>query len=81
MNNIQPWCVSRQLWWGHRIPAWFGPDKKIFVDDGYYIGIRLFLSEVESGFHTPTGSAKIEEDGSGFSLIAGMKVFETWLEV
>ncbi len=25
MDNIQPWCVSRQLWWGHRIPAWFGP--------------------------------------------------------
>ena len=31
MDNIQPWCVSRQLWWGHRIPAWFGPDGKIFV--------------------------------------------------
>jgi len=26
MENIQPWCVSRQLWWGHRIPAWYGPD-------------------------------------------------------
>ncbi len=25
MDNIQPWCVSRQLWWGHRIPAWYGP--------------------------------------------------------
>ncbi len=32
MKNIQPWCVSRQLWWGHRIPAWFGPDDKIFVE-------------------------------------------------
>ena len=32
MNNIQPWCISRQLWWGHRIPAWYGPDKKVFVD-------------------------------------------------
>ncbi|MEL6968166.1 MAG: valine--tRNA ligase [Pseudomonadota bacterium] len=31
MENIQPWCISRQLWWGHRIPAWFGPDGKIFV--------------------------------------------------
>jgi valyl-tRNA synthetase len=31
MENIQPWCVSRQLWWGHRIPAWFGPDGEIFV--------------------------------------------------
>ena len=31
MRNIQPWCVSRQLWWGHRIPAWHGPDGEIFV--------------------------------------------------
>ena len=31
LNNIQPWCISRQLWWGHRIPAWYGPDQKIFV--------------------------------------------------
>ena len=32
MRNIQPWCISRQLWWGHRIPAWFGPDGHIFVE-------------------------------------------------
>ncbi len=31
MRNIQPWCVSRQLWWGHQIPAWYGPDGEIFV--------------------------------------------------
>ncbi len=31
MENIQPWCVSRQIWWGHQIPAWYGPDGKIFV--------------------------------------------------
>jgi valyl-tRNA synthetase len=31
MENIQPWCVSRQLWWGHQIPAWYGPDGKVFV--------------------------------------------------
>ncbi len=31
MDNIQPWCVSRQLWWGHRIPAWYGPDGTAFV--------------------------------------------------
>ncbi|MGD1934952.1 MAG: valine--tRNA ligase, partial [Candidatus Phaeomarinobacter sp.] len=31
MRNIQPWCISRQLWWGHRIPAWYGPDKEVFV--------------------------------------------------
>lgn len=32
MENIQPWCVSRQLWWGHQIPAWYGPDGKWFVE-------------------------------------------------
>jgi len=31
MENIQPWCISRQLWWGHQIPAWYGPDGKAFV--------------------------------------------------
>ncbi len=31
MRNIQPWCISRQLWWGHQIPAWYGPDETIFV--------------------------------------------------
>ncbi len=32
MDNIEPWCVSRQLWWGHQIPAWYGPDGKVFVE-------------------------------------------------
>ncbi len=31
MRKIQPWCISRQLWWGHRIPAWYGPDDAVFV--------------------------------------------------
>jgi valyl-tRNA synthetase len=31
MRNIQPWCISRQIWWGHQIPAWFGPEGDIFV--------------------------------------------------
>lgn len=31
LRNIQPWCISRQLWWGHRIPVWYGPDGKAFV--------------------------------------------------
>ena len=33
MRNIQPWCISRQLWWGHQIPAWYGPDGHIFVEE------------------------------------------------
>ena len=31
LENIRDWCISRQLWWGHRIPAWYGPDQKMFV--------------------------------------------------
>jgi len=31
MHNIQPWCISRQLWWGHQIPAWYAPDGMVFV--------------------------------------------------
>ncbi|MDR0631862.1 MAG: valine--tRNA ligase [Holosporaceae bacterium] len=31
LKNIRPWCISRQIWWGHRIPAWYGPDGQIFV--------------------------------------------------
>ncbi|MBB4265005.1 valine--tRNA ligase [Roseospira visakhapatnamensis] len=33
MRNIQPWCVSRQIWWGHRIPAWYASDGTIFVEE------------------------------------------------
>lgn len=31
LRNIQPWCISRQIWWGHQIPAWYGPDNHVFV--------------------------------------------------
>jgi valyl-tRNA synthetase len=36
MREVEPWCISRQLWWGHRIPAWYGPDGAVFVarDEG-----------------------------------------------
>ena len=34
LNNIQDWCISRQLWWGHQIPAWYGDDGEIFVAHG-----------------------------------------------
>ena len=33
LENIQPWCISRQLWWGHQIPAWYGPDGHVFVEE------------------------------------------------
>ena len=33
MRNIQPWCISRQLWWGHQMPIWYGPDGHIFCEE------------------------------------------------
>ncbi|MPZ10266.1 MAG: valine--tRNA ligase [Kiloniellaceae bacterium] len=41
MRNIQPWCISRQLWWGHQVPAWYGPDGAVFVahDEGEAAGL------------------------------------------
>ncbi|WP_192884595.1 valine--tRNA ligase [Paramagnetospirillum kuznetsovii] len=33
MRNIQPWCISRQIWWGHQVPAWYGPDGAFFVEE------------------------------------------------
>ena len=55
MENIQPWCISRQLWWGHQIPAWYGPDGKVFVAEtedeavgkalGYYVEQEVITAE------------------------------------
>jgi len=51
MKNIQPWCISRQLWWGHRIPAWYSKDKKIFVaeneDEAKKIAKKYYKKNVE----------------------------------
>ncbi|MGD9068536.1 MAG: valine--tRNA ligase, partial [Methyloceanibacter sp.] len=41
MENIQPWCISRQLWWGHQIPAWYGPEGKVFVAEDESAAIAL----------------------------------------
>ncbi|RYY22869.1 MAG: valine--tRNA ligase [Sphingomonadales bacterium] len=51
MENIQPWCVSRQLWWGHRIPAWFAEDGSIYVAE----------SEAEAQAQAGAG-VKLEQD-------------------
>jgi valyl-tRNA synthetase len=51
MRNIQPWCISRQLWWGHQIPAWYGPDGAIFVAmdeaEAYALSERHYGRRVE----------------------------------
>ena len=41
MENIQPWCISRQLLWGHRIPVWYGPDNKAFAANSHEEALNL----------------------------------------
>ncbi|MFK5977324.1 MAG: valine--tRNA ligase [Rhizobiaceae bacterium] len=62
MENIQPWCVSRQLWWGHQIPAWYGPDEHVFVEK----------SEEEA-----LAAAKLHY-GKEVELIRDEDVLDTW---
>nr|HRJ12346.1 valine--tRNA ligase [Alphaproteobacteria bacterium] len=50
MRNIQPWCISRQLWWGHQIPAWYDEDGKIYV------------AETEEEAIAQAGSKKLRRD-------------------
>ncbi|MGF1457100.1 MAG: valine--tRNA ligase [Alphaproteobacteria bacterium] len=62
MRNIQPWCISRQLWWGHQIPAWYAPDGSIFVAE----------SEDEA---RAEAEAKL---GAGVALTRDEDVLDTW---
>jgi len=51
MENIEPWCVSRQLWWGHQIPAWYGPDDEIFVAESEEEALELASRHYETRVH------------------------------
>lgn len=62
LENIRDWCISRQLWWGHRIPAWYGPDNHMFVA----------MSEEEA-----YGQAKAHY-GKGVELVQEEDVLDTW---
>jgi valyl-tRNA synthetase len=62
MSNIQPWCISRQLWWGHQIPAWYGPDGKIFVEET----------------ETDANAAAAKHYGKPASLKRDEDVLDTW---
>ena len=62
MENIQPWCISRQLLWGHQIPAWYGPDKKIFVASN----------------HEEANAAAALHYGKEVSLEQDQDVLDTW---
>ena len=51
MENIQPWCISRQLWWGHRIPVWYGPDGKPFVAVSREEAVEQAKSHYQQFYH------------------------------
>ncbi len=63
MRNIEPWCISRQLWWGHQIPAWYGPDGQVFV------------AETEAEAHA---LAKTHYGSAPFALTRDEDVLDTW---
>ena len=75
MRNIQPWCVSRQLWWGHQIPAWYGPDGEIFVEESE--------AEARAAAEAHYGSATALDAGRGRAghmvLIRPLAVLHSWL--
>jgi len=60
MENIQPWCVSRQLWWGHRIPAWYGADGAVFVAESE--AEVTGLAKKHYGVDDPAGLPELARD-------------------
>ncbi len=81
MENIQPWCISRQLWWGHQIPAWYGPDGKVFVAEAEDEAIGHALGYyVEQGVITAEQGAEMARDPAkcdGF-ITRDEDVLDTW---
>ena len=63
LENIQPWCVSRQLWWGHQIPAWYGPDGTIFVEETEEAAVAAALAHcVQAGIISDEGARELAAD-------------------
>ena len=81
MENIQPWCISRQLWWGHQIPAWYGPDGKVFVAETEEEAVGNALGYyVEQEVITPEQGAEMARDPAkreGF-IVRDEDVLDTW---
>ncbi|MEM6494879.1 MAG: valine--tRNA ligase [Pseudomonadota bacterium] len=85
MENIQPWCVSRQLWWGHRIPAWFDEDGEVYVAESEEAAIAQYLERhpgLDPGSRFLTGSAESgtpdQVRGDGIVLMRDPDVLDTW---
>jgi valyl-tRNA synthetase len=81
MENIQPWCISRQLWWGHQIPAWYGPDGKVFVAETEEEAIGNALGYyVEQEVITPEQGRQmaLDRDKRAFFITRDEDVLDTW---
>src|SRR5690348_4716473 len=81
MENVQPWCISRQLWWGHQIPAWYGPDGKVFVAESEDEAVARALGYYqETGALTPEQAREMAEDADKRApfLIRDEYVLDTW---
>jgi valyl-tRNA synthetase len=81
MENIQPWCISRQLWWGHQIPAWYGPDGKVFVAETEDEAVsRALAFYAETGAITPQQARDmaLDPDKRAPFLIRDEDVLDTW---
>ncbi|WP_428312634.1 valine--tRNA ligase [Hydrocarboniphaga sp.] len=90
LDNIQDWCISRQLWWGHRIPAWYDAAGKVFVGRSAYDAFvqatgaqgefqLLSMLKVASTDSTEEINAKLREaDSDRFCLTQDNDVFDTW---
>jgi valyl-tRNA synthetase len=81
MENIQPWCISRQLWWGHQIPAWYGKDGKVFVAETEEEAIADALAHyVVEGLITDAEARQYADDPSarGTLLTRDPDVLDTW---
>ena len=82
MENIQPWCVSRQLWWGHQIPAWYGPDGKIFVERSEADVARMaqihYGGDVTFATRAEAMAAWEDPETTGTVLYRDEDVLDTW---
>ena len=80
MENIQPWCVSRQLWWGHQIPAWYGPDGQVFVEkteeEALHAAIQHYIAH--EGPWKAWVEEKLENFAPGDILTRDEDVLDTW---
>jgi valyl-tRNA synthetase len=81
MENIQPWCISRQIWWGHRIPAWYGPDGKVFVAETEDEAVsRALAYYAETEVITPMQGHDMALDPASLEpfLLRDEDVLDTW---